>query len=62
MRPIVRRPGERAKGRKASHEKPSPHQRRRQLEPMPGVSRTLGFAGAVLGAALLAGRAGEPAV
>ena len=34
-------------------------------EPMPGgiagVSRTLGFAGAVLGAALLAGRAGEPA-
>ena len=34
-------------------------------EPMPGgiagVSRTLGFAGAVLGAAVLAGRAGEPA-
>ena len=34
-------------------------------EPMPGgiagVSRLLGFAGAVLGAALLAGRAGEPA-
>lgn len=34
-------------------------------EPVPGgiagLSRTLGFAGAVLGAALLAGRAGEPA-